>query len=169
MHWAQKIFSHTVYAFALLAAAAPADWAARIDSNLDPALVDALYRGDSAAAILSLERGANPNARSAEGVPALTLAVLHADRRAVSKLIERGADVNARSGQCWTCCTAGFSLRGASAPLYISGTLAGSGPRDRNATIASAIMTTPVAHTPLHPQCDQLHVPSADPTDPPLK
>jgi ankyrin repeat protein len=97
MNWAQQAFSHTVQAFALLAAASPVGWAARIDSNLDSAMVESLHRGDSAAVVSLINRGANANARSDEGVPALTLAVLHADRRAVSKLIEHGADVNAYS------------------------------------------------------------------------
>jgi ankyrin repeat protein len=98
MNWAPRVLRHIVQAFALLAAVSPGGWAARIDSNLDSAMVESLYHGDSAAAVSVIDRGANANARSEEGVPALTLAVLHADRRAVSKLIEHGADVNAHSG-----------------------------------------------------------------------
>jgi ankyrin repeat protein len=98
MNWAQLLFRHSVQGFALLAATSAAGWAARLDTNFDAALVNSLYRGESAAAVSLIDRGANANARSEEGVPALTLAVLHADRRAVSKLIEHGADVNAHSG-----------------------------------------------------------------------
>ena len=109
MNWAQQRLTH---ALALLAAASAAGWAARIDMNLDSSLLESLYRGDSSTAVSLINRGANPNARSEEGVPALTLAALHADRRAVSKLIEHGADVNARSGLGRTALIAASSIPG---------------------------------------------------------
>jgi ankyrin repeat protein len=111
MNRVHDVFKHTVRALALLAVAAPG-WAARIDANLDGPLVDSLYRGDSNMAISLIDRGANPNARSAEGVPALTFAVLHADRRAVVKLIEAGADVSAHSGLGRTALIAAASIPG---------------------------------------------------------
>jgi ankyrin repeat protein len=119
MNWAQQLFRHTVQALALLAAASPAGWAARIDTNLDSPLVESLYRGDSSTAVSLINRGANPNARSEEGVPALTLAVLHADRRAVVKLIEGGADVNARSGLGRTALIAAASIPGNSDTVWL--------------------------------------------------
>src|SRR5438309_9110644 len=105
-------YRNTVQALALLAVGTSAGWAARVDSDLDGALMDSLYRGDSSAAVSMIDRGANANARNAEGVPALTIAVLHADRRAVSMLIEHGADVNARSGLGRTALIAAASIPG---------------------------------------------------------
>jgi N-acyl-D-amino-acid deacylase len=119
MNWAQQVFKHPVQALALLAAASPAGWAARLDANLNGALVESLYHGDSSTAVSLINRGADPNARNAEGVPALTLAVLHADRRAVTKLIAGGADVNTRSGLGRTALIAAASIPGNSDTVWL--------------------------------------------------
>ena len=61
-----------------------------------PVLLSAIVNCDQDAVSLILNRGADPNVRSADGATALVLAA--GDFAKVVALVEKGADVNARSG-----------------------------------------------------------------------
>ncbi|MEO8127870.1 MAG: ankyrin repeat domain-containing protein [Bryobacteraceae bacterium] len=71
--------------------------AAKLDQNLDPALVSAVERHDLKQAEALLSRGADPNAKTPEGSSVLAVAALNGDEDTVRMLIRRGANVNAAS------------------------------------------------------------------------
>lgn len=72
--------------------------AAKLESGLEPALVSAVSRHDIKKIESLLNKGADPDARTAEGTPVLLVAALHGDEDTVRSLVRHGANVNAQSG-----------------------------------------------------------------------
>ncbi len=71
--------------------------AAKLDQNLDAVLVTAVQRHDQKQIESLLTKGADPNAKTAEGTPVLTIAAMQGDEDSVRSLVRRGANVNAAS------------------------------------------------------------------------
>ncbi len=59
-----------------------------------PALIQAIQRGDCAAASRLVANGTSPNVKDDDSVPALMLATLFGDAPCVEQLLQRGADPN---------------------------------------------------------------------------
>src|SRR3954452_19232012 len=70
---------------------------AKLDQNLDPALVSAVNRHDAKQIESLLNKGADANARTPEGTPVLMIAALHGDEDTVRTLVRHGANVNTAS------------------------------------------------------------------------
>ena len=71
--------------------------AASLPSAAEPTLVDAAERGDRAAALRLLSKGANPNAPGADGSTAIMYAAANDDLELVRALIKAGANVKAKN------------------------------------------------------------------------
>jgi len=74
-------------------------------SNEPPPLIRAVSRGDTPTARALLARGADVQARDANGRTALMYAAENGDPTSVQALLTNGADVNARDGKGWTALT----------------------------------------------------------------
>src|SRR4030081_3604177 len=72
-------------------------FSAKLDQNLDPALISAVFRHESKQIESLLAKGADPNAKTPEGSPILSIAALHGDEDTVRVLVRHGANVNAAS------------------------------------------------------------------------
>lgn len=64
--------------------------------NFDSELTTAITSGQTEAALLLLQLGANPNSNDYGGVSALILAILKGDAKIVASLLEKGADIYCR-------------------------------------------------------------------------
>ena len=71
--------------------------AASLPSAAEPTLVDVAERGDRAAALRLLSKGANPNAPGADGSTAIMYAAANDDLELVRALIRAGANVKAKN------------------------------------------------------------------------
>ena len=80
-------------------AAVVAAWgvAISIAAAAEPGLIDIVERGDRAAALAMLAKGANPNTPGADGTTALMWAAANDDVELVRALVKAGADVKAKN------------------------------------------------------------------------
>jgi len=96
----------------------------------EPSLLDAVERGDRAAALRLLAGGSNPNAPGPDGTTAIMWAAANDDLELVRALIKAGADVNARNQFGTTAITEAAII--GSAPVIDALLKAGADPDTRN-------------------------------------
>ena len=111
--------------------------AASLPSAAEPTLVDVAERGDRAAALRLLSKGANPNAPGADGSTAIMYAAANDDLELVRALIRAGANVKAKNQFGTTAMTEAAII--GSAPVVGALLKAGGDPNTR----------TPQGETPL--------------------
>src|SRR5688572_284258 len=104
--------------------------AASLPSAAEPTLVDAAERGDRAAALRLLSKGANPNAPGADGSTAIMYAAANDDLELVRALIQAGANVKAKN-QFGTTALAEAAIIGAT-PIVDALLKAGADPNIKN-------------------------------------